>query len=33
MTLPFLYSVEREFAVPVERLWSAWTDAAELEAC
>ena len=31
MTLPFLYSVEREFAVPVERLWSAWTDAAELE--
>ena len=26
-----LYTVEREFAVPVGRLWQAWTDAAELE--
>jgi len=26
-----LYSVEREFAVSVERLWQAWTDADELE--
>lgn len=26
-----LYAVEREFDVPVERLWRAWTDAAELE--
>ena len=26
-----LYSVDREFAVPVERLWQAWTDATELE--
>jgi uncharacterized protein YndB with AHSA1/START domain len=26
-----LYSVEREFAVSVERLWRAWTDATELE--
>jgi len=30
MTDPLAYYVEREFAVPVERLWSAWTDAAEL---
>lgn len=30
MAVP-LYSVEREFAVPVERLWRAWTDAADLE--
>jgi uncharacterized protein YndB with AHSA1/START domain len=28
----FLYSVEREYSVPVERLWQAWTNAAELEA-
>jgi len=27
-----LYSVEREFAHPVERLWATWTDAGELEA-
>lgn len=26
-----LYTVEREFAVPVERLWRACTDPAELE--
>lgn len=32
MSQPFLYSVEREFPVPVERLWRAWTDASELEA-
>lgn len=29
---PLAYSVEREFAVPVERLWTAWTDASELAA-
>lgn len=28
----FLYSVEREYSVGVERLWQAWTNAAELEA-
>ncbi len=27
-----LYSVEREYPVPIERLWEAWTDAAALEA-
>lgn len=27
----FLYSVEREFAHPVERLWQAWTTASELQ--
>lgn len=27
----FLYSVEREFGHPVQRLWQAWTDARELE--
>lgn len=32
MSQPFLYSVEREFPVAVERLWKAWTDATELEA-
>jgi uncharacterized protein YndB with AHSA1/START domain len=32
MSQPFLYSVEREFPVPVESLWRAWTDASELEA-
>lgn len=26
-----LYSVEREFNVPLERLWRAWTDADDLE--
>ena len=26
-----LYTVEREFAVPVDRLWRAWTDPADLE--
>jgi len=31
MSKPHLYSVEREFNVPVERLWRAWTDASELE--
>lgn len=28
----FLYSVEREYDVPVEILWAAWTDAEALEA-
>lgn len=28
----FLYSVEREFDVPVEILWDAWTDPEALEA-
>ena len=32
MTRQFLYSVEREFPVSIERLWEAWTDASELEA-
>lgn len=32
MTQPFLYSVEREYPVSIERLWRAWTDASELEA-
>ncbi|MEY3310039.1 MAG: hypothetical protein RL107_175 [Actinomycetota bacterium] len=27
----FLYSVEREFAVPIDEMWHAWTDAASLE--
>lgn len=27
----FLYSVEREFDIPVEILWAAWTDPAALE--
>ena len=31
MTLPFAYSVEREYDQPISRLWSAWTDAASLE--
>ena len=31
MNQPFLYSVEREFPASVEKLWSAWTDASELE--
>ena len=28
----FLYSVEREYSVPVATLWDAWTDASKLEA-
>jgi len=28
----FLYSVEREFDIPVEVLWDAWTDPVALEA-
>ena len=28
----FLYSVEREFEIPVEILWAAWTDPVALEA-
>ena len=32
MTQPFLYSVEREYPVSIERLWNAWTDASELVA-
>jgi uncharacterized protein YndB with AHSA1/START domain len=31
MPKPFLYSVEREYPVSLERLWKAWTDATELE--
>lgn len=31
MELPFLYSVEREYEVDLDRMWRAWTDAAELE--
>ena len=31
MTLDLLYSVEREFAHPIEGMWHAWTDAASLE--
>lgn len=31
MTQAFLYSVEREFPVPVRTLWSAWTEAEKLE--
>lgn len=31
MSERLLYSVEREYAHPVARLWSAWTNAAELE--
>jgi uncharacterized protein YndB with AHSA1/START domain len=27
-----LYSVQREYPVPMERMWGAWTDAAALEA-
>jgi uncharacterized protein YndB with AHSA1/START domain len=27
----FLYSVEREYPYPIEKLWAAWTHAAELE--
>lgn len=28
----FLYSVEREYSQSMDRLWEAWTDAAQLEA-
>jgi uncharacterized protein YndB with AHSA1/START domain len=28
----FLYSVEREYSVPVATLWDAWTDVSKLEA-
>lgn len=31
MIQPFLYSVEREYPVSIDRLWKAWTDAADLE--
>lgn len=31
MTQSFLYSVEREYPVSVEKLWQAWTDATDLE--
>jgi uncharacterized protein YndB with AHSA1/START domain len=31
MTLDPLYSVDREFAQPVEVMWHAWTAAAALE--
>ena len=31
MTVEPLYSVEREFAHPIERVWHAWTDADALE--
>ncbi len=31
MNHAFLYSVEREFPVQIEPLWSAWTEAASLE--
>jgi uncharacterized protein YndB with AHSA1/START domain len=32
MTQAFLYSVEREYPVSINDLWSAWTDPAKLEA-
>lgn len=32
MEKTFLYSVEREYPVSIERLWKAWTDGSELEA-
>lgn len=31
MSQQFLYSVEREYSVSIDRLWRAWTDASELE--
>jgi uncharacterized protein YndB with AHSA1/START domain len=31
MSQPFLYSVEREYQVSIEKLWRAWTDASQLE--
>jgi uncharacterized protein YndB with AHSA1/START domain len=27
----FLYSVERQYSVSIERLWAAWTEASQLE--
>ena len=32
MTKHFLYSVERDYPVSIDRLWEAWTDPVELEA-
>ena len=32
MNFPRLYSVEREFNVPVDKLWHAWTDPSALTA-
>jgi uncharacterized protein YndB with AHSA1/START domain len=32
MTSDFAYSVEREFDIPVDILWAAWTDPIALEA-
>jgi len=32
MSQAFLYSVEREFPVPVRTLWSAWTEAEQAQA-
>ena len=32
MTQAFLYSVDREYPVSINDLWSAWTDPAKLEA-
>ena len=32
MSQPFLYSVERVYASPVEKVWDAWIDARALEA-
>lgn len=32
MKQDFLYSVERQYDHPIERVWHAWTDASELEA-
>jgi uncharacterized protein YndB with AHSA1/START domain len=31
MTQPFLYSVEREYPVSIDRMWQAWTTTSELE--
>lgn len=31
MTLPFLYSVEREYNTSIENLWNAWVDPAALQ--
>ncbi len=32
MTLPFLYSVEREYSTSIENLWKAWVEPAALAA-
>jgi uncharacterized protein (TIGR02611 family) len=32
MTMPFLYSVEREYETSIENLWNAWVDPKALEA-